>query len=208
VLDVDLDEPVDAIVSTAALHWVADHDRLWARLAGALRPGGRLEMQCGGAGNVARVRGFTAIRCWLEERRTYPADVDAFVRTSILPVHLARLPDERRERFATAVVAGVSLPLDFVRLTVSAVRRRPERSSRRAATFAGTPGGSRHREQLAEGSVLSSARHTPTAVSVTCPHTHAVNRWSRLGAVEHRVLEPSRPSSSRAVRRNSSSIKT
>jgi trans-aconitate methyltransferase len=28
-----LAEPVDAIVSTAALHWVTDHDRLWARLA-------------------------------------------------------------------------------------------------------------------------------------------------------------------------------
>src|SRR5512144_1325931 len=33
VLDLDLAEPVDAVVSTAALHWVGDHDRLWARLA-------------------------------------------------------------------------------------------------------------------------------------------------------------------------------
>ena len=45
VLDLDLDEPVDAIVSTATLHWVTDHDRLWARLARALRPGGVLEVQ-------------------------------------------------------------------------------------------------------------------------------------------------------------------
>ena len=36
VLDLDLDEPVDAVVSTATLHWVPDHDRLWRRLAGAL----------------------------------------------------------------------------------------------------------------------------------------------------------------------------
>ena len=56
VLDLDLDEPVDAIVSTATLHWVTDHDRLWERLARALRPGGRLEVQCGGEGNIARVR--------------------------------------------------------------------------------------------------------------------------------------------------------
>jgi trans-aconitate 2-methyltransferase len=28
VLDLDLDEPVDAIISTATLHWVTDHDRL------------------------------------------------------------------------------------------------------------------------------------------------------------------------------------
>ena len=54
VLDLDLDEPVDAIVSTATLHWVTDHDRLWARLARALRPGGVLEVQCGGEGNIER----------------------------------------------------------------------------------------------------------------------------------------------------------
>ncbi len=157
VLDLDLHEPVDAIVSTATLHWVPDHDRLWPRLARALRPGGVLEAQCGGEGNIAGVRevieavardaapelvgwspwmfagpqeterrlreaGFTEARCWLEDRPTDPDDVDAFVRTSILPAHLARLPEERRERFGAAVVAGVSLPLDYVRLNVSAVR--------------------------------------------------------------------------------------
>jgi trans-aconitate methyltransferase len=52
----DVDEPVDAIVSTATLHWVTDHDRLWAGLARALRPGGVLEVQCGGEGNIDRVR--------------------------------------------------------------------------------------------------------------------------------------------------------
>ena len=69
-----------------------------------------------------REAGFAAIRCWLEERPTHPQDVDAFVRTSILPAHLARLPEQRRERFASAVVAGLCLPLDYVRLNVSAVR--------------------------------------------------------------------------------------
>jgi SAM-dependent methyltransferase len=47
--------PVDVIVSAAALHWVTDHDRLWRRLARALRPGGILEVQCSGAGNIDRV---------------------------------------------------------------------------------------------------------------------------------------------------------
>ncbi len=152
-----LDEPVDAILSTAALHWVPDHDRLWARLAGALRPSGRLEVQCGGEGNIDGVRevidavaresapelvgwspwvfagpqeterrlraaGFTEMRCWLEDRPTYPQDVAAFVTTSILAAHLARLPPQRRAQFAAAVVAGVSLPLDYVRLNVSAIR--------------------------------------------------------------------------------------
>lgn len=55
VLHLDLAEPVDAIISTATLHWVTDHDRLWAQLARALRPGGVLEIQCGGLGNIAGV---------------------------------------------------------------------------------------------------------------------------------------------------------
>jgi len=50
-----LDEPVDVIVSTAALHWVLDHDALFRHLAAAVRPGGRLVVQCGGAGNIASV---------------------------------------------------------------------------------------------------------------------------------------------------------
>ena len=154
VLELALGEPVDAVVSNAVLHWVPDHDRLWERLAGALRPGGRLEVQCGGEGNIARVRevidavappelagwspwvfagppeteqrlraaGFDEVRCWLQERPTHPEDVDAFVRTSVLPAHLARLAEERREAFAAAVVSRVELPLDYVRLNVSAVR--------------------------------------------------------------------------------------
>ncbi|HET7484658.1 MAG TPA: methyltransferase domain-containing protein, partial [Solirubrobacterales bacterium] len=48
-----VDEPVDLIFSTATFHWILDHDRLFARLRGALRPGGRLVAQCGGLGNVA-----------------------------------------------------------------------------------------------------------------------------------------------------------
>jgi 3-isopropylmalate dehydratase small subunit len=48
-----LPDPVDAIVSSAVFHWIADHDRLFECLAAALRPRGRLEAQCGGAGNTA-----------------------------------------------------------------------------------------------------------------------------------------------------------
>jgi hypothetical protein len=68
-----------------------------------------------------RAAGFGEPRCWLEERPTYPEDVNGFVRTSILPAHLALLPEERREQFASAVIARVSLPLDYVRLNVSAI---------------------------------------------------------------------------------------
>jgi trans-aconitate 2-methyltransferase len=56
LLELELSEPVDAILSTATFHWIADHERLFARLHAALRPGGRLAAQCGGAGNIANVQ--------------------------------------------------------------------------------------------------------------------------------------------------------
>jgi trans-aconitate 2-methyltransferase len=157
VLQLALEHSVDVVVSTAALHWVPDHDRLWRKLSGALRGGGMLEVQCGGEGNIARVRevidavagelapelvgfspwvfagpreterrlreaGFGEARCWLQARPTVPADKDSFIRTSILAAHLERLAPERGERFAAEVVARVRLPLDYVRLNVSARR--------------------------------------------------------------------------------------
>jgi trans-aconitate 2-methyltransferase len=53
LVDLELDEPVDAVFSNAVFHWILDHDRLFARLHAALRPGGRLVAQCGGEGNIA-----------------------------------------------------------------------------------------------------------------------------------------------------------
>ena len=46
-------EDVDAAFSNATFHWVPDHAALFARLAAAMRPGGRLSAQCGGEGNIA-----------------------------------------------------------------------------------------------------------------------------------------------------------
>jgi trans-aconitate 2-methyltransferase len=46
----------DGIVSTAAFHWVLDHDQLYGNLRRALRPGGWIEAQCGGYGNLQRFR--------------------------------------------------------------------------------------------------------------------------------------------------------
>jgi trans-aconitate methyltransferase len=46
---------VDVVISTAAFHWVLEHDRLFRELYVALRPGGRLVAQCGGGPNLARV---------------------------------------------------------------------------------------------------------------------------------------------------------
>jgi trans-aconitate 2-methyltransferase len=48
-----VEAPVDLVFSTATFHWIPDHDRLFARVRAALKPGGRLVAQCGGEGNVA-----------------------------------------------------------------------------------------------------------------------------------------------------------
>jgi trans-aconitate 2-methyltransferase len=94
-----IDEPVDAILSTATFHWVPDHDALFRNLAALLRPCGRLAAQCGGAGNIASIQavlatigdgwlgdvrfetpqatsarleaaGFVDVECWLTEEPT------------------------------------------------------------------------------------------------------------------------------------------
>jgi trans-aconitate 2-methyltransferase len=54
LVELELPEPVDLVFSTATLHWISDHDRLFRQLHGVLKPGGRLVAQCGGKGNVAR----------------------------------------------------------------------------------------------------------------------------------------------------------
>src|SRR5262245_14427216 len=45
LLELQVDEPVDAVISTATFHWIGDHDRLFTRLKAALKPGGRLVAQ-------------------------------------------------------------------------------------------------------------------------------------------------------------------
>jgi len=45
--DLPFERVFDGIFSTAAFHWVPDHDRLFRSLFRALRPGGWLRAQCG-----------------------------------------------------------------------------------------------------------------------------------------------------------------
>jgi trans-aconitate 2-methyltransferase len=56
LLDLAVAEPLDAAISTATFHWIADHDELFRRIRRALRPGAAFVAQCGGAGNIDRVR--------------------------------------------------------------------------------------------------------------------------------------------------------
>jgi trans-aconitate 2-methyltransferase len=51
--ELELAGAVDAILSTAVFHWIRDHDVLFRHLYAALRPGGVMEAQCGGEGNIA-----------------------------------------------------------------------------------------------------------------------------------------------------------
>ncbi len=158
--ELEIAEPVDLVFSTATFHWLLDHDRLFARLRAALRPGGRLVAQCGGEGNVARHAqaivtaasnhefgqhfgeanslwnfagpeqtetrlhdaGFDEVRCWLEPKPVQPADPLTFTMTVTLGPLLAQLPEEKRRRFAEAVLAEAEQPLvlDYVRLNIEA----------------------------------------------------------------------------------------
>jgi trans-aconitate 2-methyltransferase len=155
--ELELETPVDAILSTATFHWIADHDRLFERLFAALRPGGRIVAQCGGAGNVAAVQaavdavaepalagwrgpwhfaspeetaerllrlGFTDVRTWRQDVRVEPENPREYLATVVLGSHLERVPAERRDAFADAVLARLPEPvIDYVRLNIAA--RRP-----------------------------------------------------------------------------------
>ncbi len=71
----ELPAPVDAVVSSAVFHWIHDHETLFARMRAALRPGGRLAAQCGGAGNIDEFRRAGAE---VAARAPYAAHFEAF----------------------------------------------------------------------------------------------------------------------------------
>ena len=114
-----LPAPVDAILSTATFHWVPDHDALFARLYDALRPGGELVAQCGGAGNIASVLAaiervdHPALRGWPGPWRfeTPEATEGRLRRTGFSDVHCWRTevpvaPDDDFQYFATIMLGS------------------------------------------------------------------------------------------------------
>lgn len=138
LLDLALDEPVDAVFSCAVFHWITDHDRLFSRLHATMKPGARLVAQCGGDGNIAKVlelvgrstdgllfataedtercltdAGFKGVRTWLEPKPTRVGDVEAFLRT----VTLHGQPDAAE--IAARVAPQVDV-FDYVRLNIEA----------------------------------------------------------------------------------------
>lgn len=56
LLHLPFEHVFDGIVSTAAFHWVLDHDALFTNLRRVLLPRGWLEAQCGGGPNLVSLR--------------------------------------------------------------------------------------------------------------------------------------------------------
>jgi trans-aconitate 2-methyltransferase len=127
LLDLQLPEPVDAVLSTATFHWIGDHARLFERLFATLRPGGRLAAQCGGHGNIGNVVeaieavDHPALRGWAgpwnyatpsetAARLRAAGFVDVWTWLQPWPVE----PDDPREYFETTVVGAHldRLPVD------------------------------------------------------------------------------------------------
>ena len=76
LLELEVEEPVDLVFSTATFHWIKDHQRLFDRLARALKPGGRLAAQCGGEGNISRATRATRAVMQGERFRPFFEDWD------------------------------------------------------------------------------------------------------------------------------------
>ena len=135
-----LDEPVDAVLSTSTFHWVPDHDALFAHLAAALRPGGQLVVDCGGAGNTDTVvhvltelghedtpwnfagteeterrlaaAGFVDVRTRLVPRPApiEPEELKTYLRTVILGSYIDALGPEDGEQLVRAVAERLPRP--------------------------------------------------------------------------------------------------
>ena len=54
--ELKLSEQVDVVYSSAVFHWVQDHEALFRSLHGVMKPGAKLEAQCGGDGNIAEIQ--------------------------------------------------------------------------------------------------------------------------------------------------------
>ncbi len=134
-------EPVDAVCSVAAFHWVTDHMALFAHLAAVMRPGARLASDCGGAGNVATVTRAIDVVTGAAEHWEFPGaeptrerlhaagfvDVEVrlrpapfalagraaheYLRTVVLGAHLDDLPPADHDAFVQAVLAALPEPV-------------------------------------------------------------------------------------------------
>jgi trans-aconitate 2-methyltransferase len=92
--------PVDAVMSVAAFHWIYDHTALLAQLASVMRPGARISVDCGGAGNIASVRAAIDATLGVQPLPWYFAGAqetgDRLARTGFTQVDVRLRPDPAR----------------------------------------------------------------------------------------------------------------
>lgn len=93
----------DLIFSTAAFHWVPDHNRLFSSLYQALRPGGWLIAQCGGGSNLSR---FLARVANVAQSQTYAAYVGHYQHGWVFSY-----PDTAREQLQKAGFIDIDVGL-------------------------------------------------------------------------------------------------
>jgi trans-aconitate 2-methyltransferase len=100
----------DAVFSAATFHWIPDHDRLFASVFDALRTGGRLVAQAGGAGNLARLYGRA-------RQLMHSSRYAQYFTSWSEPYHFENVADTkarlRRAGFTAIDVSLVSAPVSF-----------------------------------------------------------------------------------------------
>jgi len=95
---------VDAVFSTAAFHWIADQPRLFWAIAAVRVSGGRLEAQCGGGPNLARLR---AVVQNLVEAEPYAAHFEGWREQWVFS-----WPGEAAERLERAGFVDIAVSLE------------------------------------------------------------------------------------------------
>ena len=100
----------DAVFSAAVFHWIPDHDALFQSVHTALKPGGRLVAQCGGARNLDHLYGQARA---LMDSPAYRRHFSGWTNFN----HFENVPDtERRLKragFTEIDVSLVSSPVPF-----------------------------------------------------------------------------------------------
>lgn len=127
--DLDFASEFEAVLSNAALHWMRDPDSVLRGVWRALKPGGRVVAEMGGAGNVARIvaaigraqarRGHAAgsgnpwyfpsveqYRAKLEGQGFTVADISLFDRPTYLPGDISGWLDTFAESFLAVLPAA------------------------------------------------------------------------------------------------------
>ncbi len=102
--DLDMDAVADHAFSNAVFHWIHDHDRLFAGLHRAIRPGGLLVAQFGGEGNVAEI---VAALASVTREEPFRGRLEGFS----APWNFAG-PEETRERLEAAGFTEVEASLE------------------------------------------------------------------------------------------------